>query len=192
MLWCALFRNKTIVCLQLCIISLRAPRASLSALINPASTHNAPTADCNACLLTSSIYLGKTAPGTDTIPGTDNLVRDWNHTMTSCFVTWAGACWDGGSSEGWGVRGTCWSLRARRTEGKCTAGVVSECWWFADVENSALSCMNWERWSNLSASVLRHVAGTKWSSYPGDLWHLTRSVSATEWTVSSKCAVNCY
>ena len=61
MLWRALFRNKTIVCLQLCIISLRAPRASLSAFINPASTHNAPTADCKACLLASSIYLGKTS-----------------------------------------------------------------------------------------------------------------------------------
>lgn len=28
--------------------------------------------------------------------------------------------------------------------------------------------------------ILYHVAGTKWSSYPGDLWHLTRSVSTAE------------
>ena len=113
-LWCALFRNKTIVCSQLCIISLRAPRASLSALINPASTHNAPTADCKACLLASSITLGleqdQSIPVQTPFPVRRTRVRMiWyrtgTNTVTSCSVTWetSRACGDGGSSEGWGV-----------------------------------------------------------------------------------------
>ena len=94
---------------------------------------------------------------------------------------------DGRSSEGWGLWRTCWPLRARRTKGKRGAGVGSDWWWFADAENSALLCPNWEMTQLCLLLSLYHVVGTEWSSYPGDLWHLTRSVSTAEWTVSSKC-----